>query len=165
VRYIKTILLGALLIACIALPFAPVSAQSSNPPVLATVVETISLYNAPSLNAHVVGLLLAGQHWFIEGIDSTGGWVLVQITLSTSGWTIRRALSIPGTVPVITGVRGGGVFAFGTGTGQAFTYIVVAGDTLGALALRFGTTVAILARINKITNPDLIFVGQRLIIP
>src|SRR5215469_16231179 len=114
-RFVKVILVGMLLIVCAALPFAPVSAQSSNPPVLATVVETISLYNAPSLNAHVVGLLLAGQHWFIEGVDSTGGWVLVQITISTSGWTVRGALSIPGTVTTISGVSGSSVFAFGFG--------------------------------------------------
>ena len=164
-RMLKMFLVGALAITCIALPFTSVSAQSPNPPILATVVETISLYNAPSLNAHVVGLLLAGQHWFIEGIDTTGRWVLVQITLSTSGWTVRGALSIPGTVPTITGVAGSSVFAFGFGTGRAFTYIVQPGDTLGALALRFGTTVAVLARINKITNPDLIFIAQRLVIP
>ena len=162
-RYVKAILVGALAIVCIAAPFTPASAQSTNPPVLATVVETISLYNAPSISAQVVGLLLAGQHWFIAGIDTSGSWVLVQVTVSTSGWTIRRALSIPGTVPVISGVTGSGTFAFSTG--RRFTYIVKAGDTLGALALRFGTTVAILARINKIVNPDLIFVGQRLFIP
>src|SRR5579864_1830043 len=142
-RFVKLVLAGALAMVCIALPFTSVNAQSPNPPVLATVVETISLYNAPSLNAHVVGLLLAGQHWFIQGIDTTGRWVLVQITFSTSGWTVRGALSIPGTVPVIT-VAGSSVFAFGTGTGRAFTYIVQSGDTLGALAIRFGTTVVIL---------------------
>ncbi|MHB8627112.1 MAG: LysM peptidoglycan-binding domain-containing protein [Aggregatilineales bacterium] len=164
-RYIKAILVGALVMVCVALPFAPANAQSSNSPVLATVIQTISLYNAPTLNAQVVGLLTAGQHWFIEGTDTTGNWALVQITLLTSGWTIRRALSIPGTVPIVTGVTGGGVFAFSAGSGRAFTYIVKSGNTLGALALRFGTTVATLARINKIVNPDLIFVGQRLIIP
>src|SRR5579859_3896981 len=111
-RLVKLILVGVLATMCIALPFTSVNAQSPNPPVLATVIETISLYNAPSLNAQVVGLLLAGQHWFIQGIDTTGRWVLVQITLSTSGWTIRGALSIPGTVPVITGVRGAGIVAF-----------------------------------------------------
>ena len=40
------------------------------------------------------------------------------------------------------------------------TYIVVAGDTLSAIASRFGTTVAELMAINNISNPDLIYVGQ-----
>lgn len=40
------------------------------------------------------------------------------------------------------------------------TYTVVAGDTLSALALRFGTTVSNLAALNNIRNVDLIYVGQ-----
>lgn len=44
-------------------------------------------------------------------------------------------------------------------------YIVVSGDTLSALASKFGTTVQAIAQANGIKNPDLIFVGQRLTIP
>lgn len=43
-------------------------------------------------------------------------------------------------------------------------YTVRRGDTLSALARRFGTTVGNLARINNIANPNLIFIGQVLII-
>lgn len=42
------------------------------------------------------------------------------------------------------------------------TYIVRAGDTLGSIAARHGTTVANLMKLNGITNPDRIWVGQRL---
>jgi LysM repeat protein len=45
------------------------------------------------------------------------------------------------------------------------TYIVQRGDTLGRIAARFNTTIATLAQLNGITNPNTIFVGQRLIIP
>lgn len=45
------------------------------------------------------------------------------------------------------------------------TYIVRPGDTLFGIALRFNTTVGALQRANNIPNPDLIFVGQRLVIP
>ncbi len=45
------------------------------------------------------------------------------------------------------------------------TYTVVAGDTLSEIAVRFGTTVAKLCELNGITNPDLIRVGQVLILP
>jgi LysM repeat protein len=41
-------------------------------------------------------------------------------------------------------------------------YIVQAGDTLSRIAVRYGTTVANLMRLNGITNPDRIWVGQRL---
>ena len=40
------------------------------------------------------------------------------------------------------------------------TYTVVAGDTLGQIAERFGTTVSALARLNNIQNVNLIYVGQ-----
>ncbi|WP_423190325.1 LysM peptidoglycan-binding domain-containing protein [Alkalibacterium sp. f15] len=44
------------------------------------------------------------------------------------------------------------------------TYTVKAGDTLYAIALRYNTTVARLVAANNISNPNLISVGQRLII-
>ncbi len=47
----------------------------------------------------------------------------------------------------------------------AQAYRVRAGDTLGAIAARFGTTTAVLAKLNGITNPSLIRVGQVLQTP
>ena len=44
-------------------------------------------------------------------------------------------------------------------------YIVKPGDTLSKIALAHNTTVAELARLNHIRNPNLIYAGQRLIIP
>ena len=44
-------------------------------------------------------------------------------------------------------------------------HVVVWGDTLSELAVRFQTTVAELVQLNNITNPDLIFVNQILILP
>lgn len=45
------------------------------------------------------------------------------------------------------------------------TYTVARGDTLGAIAKRFGTSVAALASANGISNPNRIWVGQQLTIP
>lgn len=45
------------------------------------------------------------------------------------------------------------------------TYIVKPGDTLFRIALRFGTTVAAIAQANHLTNTNIIYVGQVLIIP
>ncbi len=44
------------------------------------------------------------------------------------------------------------------------TYIVQRGDTLSGIALRFGTTVQNLVRLNNIQNANLIFVGQKLLV-
>ncbi len=45
------------------------------------------------------------------------------------------------------------------------TYTVRAGDTLTRIAARYGVSTAALARANGIANPNLIYVGQRLVIP
>jgi LysM repeat protein len=42
------------------------------------------------------------------------------------------------------------------------TVVVRPGDTLGAIALRYGTTVSELAAANHLANPNLIYAGQRL---
>ncbi|MCC9075253.1 LysM peptidoglycan-binding domain-containing protein [Litorilinea aerophila] len=44
-------------------------------------------------------------------------------------------------------------------------YVVRHRDTLSEIARKFGTTVEVLQRINRIRNPHRIFVGQRLCIP
>lgn len=44
-------------------------------------------------------------------------------------------------------------------------YIVRPGDTLGRIARQYNTTVYQLATLNRIANPNIIFVGQQLIIP
>ncbi len=50
------------------------------------------------------------------------------------------------------------------GNGYA-TYIVARGDTLKSLAARFGTTMDVLASLNGIYNYNLIYRGQRLMVP
>lgn len=48
---------------------------------------------------------------------------------------------------------------------QDQTYTVARGDRLLKIADRFGVTLDCLARANRIMNPNLIFIGQRLLIP
>ena len=49
--------------------------------------------------------------------------------------------------------------------GGTTTYVVQRGDTLGAIAARYGTTVNELASLNCLMNPNLIYVGQVLKVP
>ena len=44
------------------------------------------------------------------------------------------------------------------------TYYVQSGDTLSAIASKFGTTVSSLVSLNHIANPNVIYVGQKIII-
>lgn len=69
---------------------------------------------------------------------------------------VSNVLSLVGNVP-----------AARSGIPQAFheTYTVRLGDTLGAVAERFGTTVTALVRINHLVDPDFIYVGELLSIP
>ncbi len=49
--------------------------------------------------------------------------------------------------------------------GAQRTYTVQPGDTLSAIAERFGVTVAAIVEANGIEDPNLIFPGQELVIP
>lgn len=53
--------------------------------------------------------------------------------------------------------------AAGTVPGQK--YVVVEGDTIELIAEMFGVTVAELIQANQLENPDLLLIGQELIIP
>jgi hypothetical protein len=69
-----------------------------------------------------------------------------------------------------TGAIGGSLiglhtFAQGPCTGGARTYYIRWGDTLGAIASRYGTSVQRLASYNHVYNVNLIYAGQRLCIP
>ncbi len=79
----------------------------------------------------------------VAGVTGAGG---------ASAATLPAGLTVPATV---------GIADAGTGS---TTYVVVAGDTLGAIAARFGTTVAALAALNHIADPNLIYAGQVLTI-
>ncbi|MGB1252630.1 MAG: LysM peptidoglycan-binding domain-containing protein [Candidatus Promineifilaceae bacterium] len=57
------------------------------------------------------------------------------------------------------------VVLFSTTVLAAATYTVQRGDTLASIARQFNTTYPLLAQANNIVNPNLIYVGQQLIIP
>jgi len=81
-------------------------------------------------------------------------WALMQANgLSNARWIyVGQKLTIPGAAgPAPTPTPG-----------PSDTYIVRPGDTLSAIALRFGTSAFELARLNGIVNPSLIYVGQEL---
>lgn len=53
----------------------------------------------------------------------------------------------------------------GNSTSGQTIYIVQKGDTLNKIAISFGTTARVIAKENNIRNINLIYVGQRLVIP
>lgn len=86
---------------------------------------------------------------------------LVQLNGITDPNTLMlgQQLKIPGAAPTTTGGTAPAT------TGQTTTYTVVAGDTLAAIARRYGTTIDELVRLNNIANPNVLSLGQQLIVP
>lgn len=70
---------------------------------------------------------------------------------------VGQQLKIPGTAAACT--------AAAATTGSTSKYVVQAGDTLMAIARRFGTTVEELVALNGLANPDSLALGQELVVP
>lgn len=75
---------------------------------------------------------------------------------------IAVATSLPAAPAKAAPVAGVGASPAFQGT---FTYVVRRGDTLYRIATRFGVSVATLVRLNNLSNPNRIYVGQHLRIP
>jgi LysM repeat protein len=105
-----------------------------------------AIISANGLNSN--GLIYVGQTLVIPvrlaapgtPLPTPTGPVVIVVTATTSG-------PVPTPVPTTS------------------TYIVQPGDTLSGIAVRYNTTTATLAQMNNIVNPNLIYYGQRLIVP
>jgi LysM repeat protein len=96
----------------------------------------------------------------LTGIAARYGIPLAQLAaangLRWNAWIyVGQRLIIPGVaqIPTAPSVPSGSI------------HVVQRGDTLSAIALRYGTTVAALMAANRLANPNFIYVGQRLTIP
>lgn len=78
----------------------------------------------------------------------------------------RTHITVDGMVgPVTENMLGTpGTSSTASATTSATRYTVKSGDTLNFIATRFSTSVSALTSLNKISNPNLIFVGQVLVI-
>jgi LysM repeat protein len=132
------------------------SAKRILPILLLAAVLTVSLGFAGNVHAYA-----CGTTYTVRSGDSLGG---IAKACGTSVAALRLAnpgldyYIYPGQVLVLPGAY------WDNGNGYA-TYVVARGDTLKALASRFGTTMDALASLNAIYNYNLIFEGQRLTVP
>lgn len=127
----------------------------------ATITSSASLPASPSVAAAVTGVthrVVAGDT--LWGIANEYG---VSMPAIISANRIRDPnLIYPGQVLFIPGGRATAVSAPARGVATPSTYRVRSGDTLSAIAYRFGTTVSALAAANHISNPNFIEVGELL---
>lgn len=97
----------------------------------------------------------------LSAIAARCGTTVAALLQANPGLAAHPNLIYPGQTLNVPGSTGPG-----SGGTTASSYVVQPGDTLSRIAARFGTTVTALLRANpQVTNPNLIFVGQRLTIP
>ena len=117
-------------------------------------VRTFALLSVLSATA-----ILAGCSGGDEGDSTPSSTVAVESTPAPSATPLAR---VPDPILVTgTGVPGGGG---SSSTEESVEYVVEAGDTLGAIADRFGVEADVIREANDIED-DFIFEGQTLIIP
>jgi soluble lytic murein transglycosylase-like protein len=76
---------------------------------------------------------------------------------------MRRLLAVIAAIAMLAVAGQAATSAGATSSDQ--TYVVKPGDTLSAIASRYGTTVSAIARANHITNRNLVVIGKKLTIP
>jgi LysM repeat protein len=93
----------------------------------------------------------------------------IALRYGTTIQAIAQANGIHNTRLIYVGQRliipGGGPVHPPSPPGGRCTYIVRRGDTLSAIAWRYGTNVWTLVRMNGLANPNYIWAGQRLVVP
>jgi LysM repeat protein len=90
-------------------------------------------------------LILVGQRLTIPGCGTTGS--------RPPATSTPQITAVPGTTPIVNPPAGG------------TTYTVQQGETLYQISLRFGVPVNSIAAANGISNINLIFINQQLVIP
>ena len=82
-----------------------------------------------------------------------------------SGFQYSDAGTVPGIAAAVDLDRFTSAVLLTDQEGLPDTYTVVWGDTLWSIARRYHTTVAAIAQLNHVENPDRIYVGQILTLP
>lgn len=121
-----------------------------------TVFDLSRLYGS-SMDAIIVANGLNSN-----GFLSVGQNLIVPVVVVVPTPVATAVPAQPTSVPLPTTIPNPDVVPPPLGT---ILYQVTYGDSLNNLAARFNTTVGAIVQLNGITNPNLIFVGQRLLVP
>ncbi len=117
--------------------------------------ENTELPTSPAIHS---GSHTVGRGESIKSIAADHGVTVEQITRANG---IINGVIFAGYSLLLDGP---GYVAEGTGKGEG-TYTVKTGDRLGDIAAQHGTTISQLSNANNISNPNLIRIGQVLVVP
>ncbi|MDH3499434.1 MAG: LysM peptidoglycan-binding domain-containing protein [Acidimicrobiia bacterium] len=139
---------------------------------VAAIVNANGLRNA--------NLIKIGQQLVIPGSGTNGGaaplYHLVQRGESLATIAAKHGMSVEA-LAAANGIRTNSVIYEGTrlrlSPGPSYDapaassamHVVAAGESLGELAARYDTTISRLVELNSLPNPNLIRIGQRLVVP
>lgn len=148
----------------------PVAGTPIQPAARITGVVLAELLAGPNEFNPVVATAPNGTSVALVGRNFDASWALIQLANGTQGWV--PAIAVSSTVPVRSlSPADGSVYAppppsIPSDGGTSYeTYVIQRGDTLFAIAQRFGVNVYTLAALNGIYNINVIFYGTTLLIP
>lgn len=147
----------------------PTTPPSSATDIKANVVNAnrANVRSGPSEAHGVVRQLPYGQEVVLIGRNVNGTWVQLQNPHGRAEWIYNNLVQAQGNANImslpVTSNTYGGTTGSQPSTGVR-VHVVQAGETLGTIARRYGTTIGVLAALNGLSNPNFIFVGQRLFV-
>ena len=98
----------------------------------------------------------SAQTYKVQSGDTLSG-IAVKFGTTVANLSNLNGISNPNKINV-------GQLLYVKGTAKTSTYTVKSGDTLSGIASKYGTTTKALQSLNGITNPNLIYAGQKLIV-
>lgn len=147
------------------LPAAPLIPTGSN-----TGNLNLAMHTNPDRASAIVRFISLGQTFELLGRNYNSTWAQIRLPDGTTGWVQAKYINTG--VPVRSvSPSDGSVYAPPPPTGYTGhtpttrTHVVVAGDTLAKIAQRYGVSMYAIAAANNISNINLIYRGQRLVIP
>jgi len=127
----------------------------------------LNVRTGPWVSFPVIAKFPGGTVLGVIGRSATGTWVQVVIPGGAVGWlnSYYTWLSVPlHTLPIVAAPPSPTPIPTQPTT-RYVRHVVQPGETLFMIGLRYGVSWSTLARLNNLANPNLIYVGQVLLIP
>ena len=107
----------------------------------------------------IFSLPLFGEITHVVKKNETLGGIAQKYGVSTSALQVVNSITNPNLLFV------GKKLKIPSGNVKQINYVIQKGDSLGSISSRFGVKLSTLVELNNISRPDLIRVGQKIIIP